>query len=152
MARWVYTHAMQIPRKFVQFLPPLMVGSLLEFLENPSIPSSVGWKLMALAGACAHDPAAWAVWLFFDRLRVVAALRMICDKLAQGKYTSNPRLPVISGSVADRSGCGCSSLPLQRLQRRRCPHHAWRQSRRPRKGSVALTARQVSSQVICRCL
>ena len=40
MPWWVYTHAMQIPRKFVQFLPPLMVGSLLEFLENPSIPSS----------------------------------------------------------------------------------------------------------------
>jgi ABC-type multidrug transport system fused ATPase/permease subunit len=77
MPWWVYTHAMQVPRKFVQFLPPLMVGSLLEFLEDPTQPSSVGWKLMGLA-----------------------AMRMICDKLAQAHYLF--------------SGCNAGAVPATR--------------------------------------
>eukprot|EP01052_Picozoa_sp_SAG31_P009028 SAG31_NODE_467_length_15267_cov_13.792919_4_plen_150_part_00 len=60
---WIYTHLMQIPRKFVQFLPPLVVGSLLKFLEDPSVPAAVGLQLTCLA-----------------------AIRMICDKLCQAHY------------------------------------------------------------------
>lgn len=62
MPWWTFTHVLQLPRKFVQFLPPMLVSNLLDFLQDGSMPMSVGYKLM-----------------------VLAALRMMCDKFAQGQ-------------------------------------------------------------------
>ena len=32
---WVFSHALQLPRKYCQFLPPLIIEHLLRFLDNP---------------------------------------------------------------------------------------------------------------------
>ena len=44
--RWTFTHVLQIPRKFVQFLPPMLVSSLLDFLQDQTLPMAVGYKLV----------------------------------------------------------------------------------------------------------
>ena len=86
---WVFTHMMQVPRKFVQFLPPLLVSSLLEFLQNPNVPASVGYQLMVLAAA-----------------------RMICDKSSQAHYlfsaTNSGSMPI---------SVGCKALVIEKLQK-----------------------------------
>ena len=46
---WVFTHLIQLPGKYVQFLPAFVVSNLLEFLGNPLAPASVGYKLMLLS-------------------------------------------------------------------------------------------------------
>ena len=85
---WTFTHVLQIPRKFVQFLPPMLVSHLLNFLEDGTLPMSVGYKLMLLA-----------------------ALRMICDKAALAQYifsaTNEGTQPAI---------IGCQTMILQKLQ------------------------------------
>ena len=85
---WTFTHVLQIPRKFVQFLPPMLVSSLLDFLQDGTLPMSVGYKLM-----------------------VLAALRMICDKSAQAQYlfsaTNEGTQPAIMG---------CQAMILEKLQ------------------------------------
>jgi hypothetical protein len=57
---WCFSHMLQLPRKFVQFLPPLLVSNLLDFLQDPKASMVIGYKLMLLA-----------------------ALRMICDKFGE---------------------------------------------------------------------
>ena len=52
---WSFTHVLQIPRKFVQFLPPMLVSHLLNFLEDGTLPMSVGYKLMLLAGSTVRN-------------------------------------------------------------------------------------------------
>jgi hypothetical protein len=85
---WTFTHVLQIPRKFVQFLPPMLVSSLLNFLEDQTLPITVGYKLMALA-----------------------ALGMICTKAAQAQYlfsaTNEGTQPAIMG---------CQAMILEKLQ------------------------------------
>jgi ABC-type multidrug transport system fused ATPase/permease subunit len=56
---WLFTHAINAPRKYVQFLPAFLVSNLLDFLENARVPVTVGYKLIALA-----------------------ALRAVCEKTA----------------------------------------------------------------------
>ena len=85
---WVFTHAIQIPRKFVQFLPPMLVSSLLNFLQDPTVPVTVGYKLM-----------------------VLAALRMICDKSAQALYLFSA-----SNEGTQPTILGAQSLILKKMQ------------------------------------
>lgn len=87
MPWWVYTHAMQVPRKFVQFLPPLMVHSLLDFLQDKTAPS-VGYQLTALA-----------------------AIRMVCDKLSQAHYLFSA-----NNAGAIRASYGAKALVLAKVQ------------------------------------
>jgi hypothetical protein len=85
---WTFTHILQIPRKFVQFLPPLLVKHLLNFLQDTQAPMVIGYKLMLLA-----------------------ALRMICDKSAQALY-------LFSASNEGTQPCifGCQTMILEKLQ------------------------------------
>jgi hypothetical protein len=85
---WTFTHVVQIPRKFVQFLPPLLVKHLLEFLQDPRVPVLVGYKLMLLA-----------------------ALRMICDKSAQALYLFSA-----SNAGTQPTLFGCQTMILEKLQ------------------------------------
>ena len=85
---WIFTHVVQIPRKFVQFLPPLLVKHLLEFLQDPQVPVLVGYKLMLLA-----------------------ALRMICDKSAQALYLFSA-----SNAGTQPTLFGCQTMILEKLQ------------------------------------
>ena len=106
MPWWTFTHALQIPRKFVQFLPPMLVSNLLDFLQDGTLPMSVGYKLMLLA-----------------------ALRMICDKAALAQYifsaTNQGTQPAIIGcqaaileklqTISPRGRCAISSSEIQTL-------------------------------------
>jgi len=85
---WTFTHVVQIPRKFVQFLPPLLVKHLLDFLQDPRVPVLVGYKLMLLA-----------------------ALRMICDKSAQALYLFSA-----SNAGTQPTLFGCQTMILEKLQ------------------------------------
>ncbi len=88
MPWWTYTHVLQLPRKFCQFMPPLLVKHLLDFLQDPRRPISIGYKLMLLS-----------------------ALNMICTKMAMTQYlfsaTNQGTQPAI---------IGCQSMILQKLQ------------------------------------
>ncbi len=85
---WTYTHVLQLPRKFVQFLPPMLVHHLLDFLQDQSLPVSIGYKLM-----------------------VLSALNMICNKMALTQYifsaTNQGTQPAI---------IGCQAMILRKLQ------------------------------------
>jgi hypothetical protein len=97
---------LQIPRKFVQFLPPMLISSLLDFLQDGTLPMSVGYKLMLLS-----------------------ALRMICDKAALAQYifsaTNQGTQPAIMGcqatileklqTITPRARCTVSSAEIQTL-------------------------------------
>lgn len=85
---WCFSHALQLPRKFVQFLPPLLVSNLLDFLQNPKAPMTIGYKLMLLA-----------------------ALRMICDKYTQSLYLFS-----VSNEGTQPAILGAQSLVLRKLQ------------------------------------
>ena len=88
MPWWTFTHVLQLPRKFVQFLPPLLVSNLLDFLQDGKIPMSVGYKLM-----------------------VLAALRMMCDKFAQCQYLFS-----CSNEGTQPAILGCQAMILEKLQ------------------------------------
>ena len=85
---WTWTHVLQLPRKFVQFLPPMLVSNLLDFLQDGKIPMSVGYKLM-----------------------VLAALRMMCDKFAQCQYLFS-----CSNEGTQPAIMGCQAMILEKLQ------------------------------------
>eukprot|EP01052_Picozoa_sp_SAG31_P004096 SAG31_NODE_166_length_21670_cov_22.507719_14_plen_412_part_00 len=85
---WVFSHALQVPRKFVQFLPPLLVSHLLDFLQTKSLSNSLGYRLMLLS-----------------------ALRMICDKGAQALYLFSA-----SNEGTQPAILGCQALVLKKLQ------------------------------------
>ena len=88
MPWWTYTHVLQLPRKFCQFMPPLLVKHLLDFMQHTQRPISIGYKLMSLS-----------------------ALNMICTKMAMTQYlfsaTNQGTQPAI---------IGCQSMTLQKLQ------------------------------------
>lgn len=118
---WVFSHLLQLPRKFVQFLPPvrlyadrticrswiyimpyydggllsaqycagqLVISNLLEFLQTPGASNAVGYKLMLLA-----------------------ALRMICDKMCTSIYLFS-----VSNEGTQPCILGAQSLVLKKLQ------------------------------------
>ena len=85
---WTWTHVLQLPRKFVQFLPPMLVSNLLDFLQDGKMPMSVGYKLM-----------------------VLAALRMMCDKFAQCQYLFS-----CSNEGTQPAIMGCQAMILEKLQ------------------------------------
>jgi hypothetical protein len=85
---WGFTHAIQIPRKYVQFLPPMLISNLLQFLDDGTVPITMGYKLM-----------------------VLAALRMICDKSAQALYLFSA-----SNEGTQPAILGAQSMILKKMQ------------------------------------
>ena len=87
MPWWTYTHVLQLPRKFVQFLPPML------FI--------ICWTSCKIV-------AAHLDWL---QAMVLSALNMICNKMALTQYifscTNQGTQPAI---------IGCQAMILQKLQ------------------------------------
>jgi hypothetical protein len=46
---FLYVHLLKLPELYASFLPPLVMGHLLRFLEDPNVPAHVGLQLAAVA-------------------------------------------------------------------------------------------------------
>ena len=88
MPWWVFSHALQLPRKYCQFLPPLIIEHLLRFLDDPTGGVAFGYKLMLLG-----------------------ALSAICDKMSSALYLFS-----VSNEGTQPCILGAQSLILRKLQ------------------------------------
>jgi hypothetical protein len=97
---WIFTHALQIPRKVTEFMPTLVIPHILRFLQDPSVPRTLGYKLILLSALrTVVEKSAQALYLFSasnegTQPAILGAQTAMLQKL----HTMSPRARVASSA------------------------------------------------------
>eukprot|EP01047_Picozoa_sp_COSAG01_P007296 COSAG01_NODE_275_length_19669_cov_8.676188_20_plen_355_part_00 len=97
---WIFTHALQIPRKVAEFMPTLVIPHILRFLQDPSVPRTLGYKLILLSALrTVVEKSAQALYLFSasnegTQPAILGAQTAMLQKL----HTMSPRARVASSA------------------------------------------------------